>query len=502
MSENYLSKILTARVYDVAEETPLDFAPALSARLGNDVWIKREDAQSIFSFKIRGAYNKMAQMPRNKLARGVIASSAGNHAQGVALAAAKLGCKATIVMPTPTPEIKVRAVRKLGARIVLEGDTYSDAFDHALAMAKTEKLEFIPPYDDPAIIAGQGTIGFEILKQFRTDLDAIFVPVGGGGLIAGVACYVKQINPKIKIIGVEPDDSDSLYQALKAGRRVKLKDVGQFADGVAVKQVGKENFRLAKMYVDDVIQISTDQMCAAIKDVFEDTRTVMEAAGALSIAGVKRYVETKRCRDRSFVAIASGANMNFDRLRHITERAEIGESREAILAVTIPEKPGSFKRFCSLIGKSSVTEFNYRFDDPGKAHVFVGLTIAGKDALKSTIAKFRDEGYDVVDLTDNEMAKLHARHMVGGRANVDNEHVYRFEFPERPGALLGFLNQMSSDWNISMFHYRNHGAAQARVLVGVQVPSGQMTNFKQFVKKTGYANEDESDNPVYRMFLA
>lgn len=502
MSKDYLSRILTARVYDVATETPLDFAPALSNRLGNDIWLKREDQQSIFSFKNRGAYNKMVNMTRRRLGRGVIASSAGNHAQGVALAARKLGCAATIVMPKPTPDIKVRAVRELGARIMLEGDNYNEAYEFAVEHAKKAGLEFIAPYDDPDVIAGQGTIGFEILKQFQGDLDAIFVPVGGGGLIAGIATYVKQIKPSIRIIGVEPEDSDSLYQALQAGKRVRLKEVGQFADGVAVKQVGKENFRLARMYVDDVIQISTDQMCAAIKDVFEDTRTIMEAAGALSIAGTKKYVQQKRCRDRSFVAIASGANMNFDRLRHISERAELGESREAILAVTIPEKPGSFKKFCSLIGKSQVTEFNYRFDDAAKAHVFVGLGVADSRDLAAVKARFRKAGYSVVDLTDNEMAKLHARHMVGGRAGVENEMIYRFDFPERPGALLNFLSKMSNDWNISMFHYRNHGAAQGRVLVGMQVPPSDARQFRKFLKEVGYSFIDESDNPVYQMFLA
>lgn len=502
MNEKYLGKILTSRVYDVAHETPIELAQNLSERLGNQVWLKREDQQPVFSFKNRGAYNKMAGLSKTALDRGVIASSAGNHAQGVALAGEKLGCRAMIVMPLSTPEIKIRAVRSRGAEVVLAGDVYDEAYTHARALARKQGLTFIPPYDDPAIIAGQGTIGFEILKQLRSDPDAIFVPVGGGGLIAGISVYVKQLKPKTRIIGVEPNDADSMHQALKAGKRVRLKTVGQFADGVAVSQAGAETFRIAQQYVDSVIRVSNDEMCAAIKDVFEDTRTVMEAAGALSIAGLKRYVSQKKPKDKNLVAIMSGANMNFDRLRHVSERAEIGERREAILGVTIPERPDSFRTFCETISNNTITEFNYRYSSSKQAEVFVGLTISDDRERAQLIARLRDSDYRTVDLSDNEMAKLHVRHMVGGRSPAANEVVYRIEFPNKPNALLEFLSRLGNHFNISMFHYRNHGADYSRVLIGLQVPPGDRKILNRTIRQLGYQATDETDNPVYRQFLA
>lgn len=502
MNEQYLGRILTSRVYDVALETPLEPAQNLSDRLGNQIWLKREDQQPVFSFKNRGAYNKMASLSSAALDRGVIASSAGNHAQGVALAAEKLGCRALIVMPVSTPEIKVKAVRGRGAEVVLSGDVYDEAYHHARKISREQKLTFIPPYDDPAIIAGQGTIGFEILKQLRHDPSAIFVPVGGGGLIAGIAAYVKQLKPKTRIIGVEPVDADSMYQALKAKKRVRLKNVGQFADGVAVAQVGAETFRLASTFVDSVIRVSNDEMCAAIKDVFEDTRTVMEAAGALSVAGLKSYVQRHKIKDKQLVAIMSGANMNFDRLRHVSERAEIGERREALLGVTIPEKPDSFRKFCATLGNSTITEFNYRYSSAHKAEVFVGLTIADDEQRNLLIQRLRDADYRTVDLSDNEMAKLHVRHMVGGRSSADNEVVHRIEFPNKPNALLEFLTAIGTRYNISMFHYRNHGADYSRVLIGLQVPPEQRKQLRLMISKLGTQATDETDNPVYRQFLS
>jgi threonine dehydratase len=502
MPEKYLQKILTARVYDVAEETPLDQAANLSRRLGNRIWLKREDEQRIFSFKLRGAYNKMAQLPAEVLAKGVVAASAGNHAQGVALAAEVLGAQATIVMPDTTPRIKVDAVRNLGARVVLHGDSYDDAYAHAMALCEEHGSTFVHPYDDPDVIAGQGTIGPEIMKQLKGRPQAIFVPVGGGGLIAGIGAYIKATEPDIKIIGVEPDDADAMARSLQAGRRVKLGQVGIFADGVAVKQVGKETFRLARKCVDEMVLVNTDEICAAIKDVFEDTRTIMEPAGALATAGMKKYVAQKGVKDADLVAIASGANMNFDRLRHVSERAELGERREAIIAVTIPERPGSFRRFCSLIGKRGITEFNYRYGGPDAAHVYVGLQTADAKQVQKLVAKLEKQGYGVLDMTDNEMAKLHVRHLVGGHApQAEHEIVYRFEFPERPGALLNFLNHMGETWNISLFHYRNHGADFGRVLVGMQVPPGDKRRFNGFLKDLGYAYVEETDNPAYRLFL-
>jgi threonine dehydratase len=502
MAVDYLQKILTAKVYDVAVETPLELAPTLSRRLGNRVLLKREDQQSVFSFKLRGAYNKMAHLSDAERAKGVIAASAGNHAQGVALAAQRLGCTATIVMPVTTPQIKIAAVEARGAKVVLHGDSYSDAYDRAQALQKRSGATFVHPYDDPEVIAGQGTIGMEILRQWQAPLDAIFVAIGGGGLVSGIAAYVKRVRPEVKIIGVQPEDSDAMARSLATGRRVRLPHVGLFADGVAVRQVGRETFRLARKYVDDIILVDTDAICAALKDVFEDTRSILEPAGALSVAGVKAWVERERSVDGTYVAIACGANMNFDRLRFVAERAELGEKREAIIAVSIPERPGSFREFCELLGKRSITEFNYRYADPKVAHLFVGLEVANRqetDALLAELARRRIEAYD---LSDNEMAKLHVRHLVGGHAPAaEHEILYRFEFPERPGALMRFLSSMSASWNISLFHYRNHGADYGRVLVGMQVPPRDNAKFRRFLDHLGYDHVDESANPAYRMFL-
>ncbi len=503
MPQSYLKKILTARVYEVARETPLDFAANLSRRLGNRIWLKREDQQPVFSFKCRGAYAAMASLPAEALARGVIAASAGNHAQGVALAAAKLGVHAVIVMPVTTPEIKVDAVRHLGGEVVLDGDNYDAAFAFALRLGAERGLVFIHPYDDPGVIAGQGTIAVEILKQHTHDLHAIFVPVGGGGLIGGIAAYIKSLRPDIKVIGVEPDEADAMYRSLAAGRRIVLDHVGIFADGVAVRQVGEETFRLAQKYVDEIVLVSNDEICAAIKDIFEDTRSILEPAGALSVAGMKKYVARESLRDMQMVAIASGANMNFDRLRHVAERAEVGERREAILAVTIPEVAGSFRRFCASIGHRLVTEFNYRYSSPSCAHVFVGVQIRDAREAEDLAATLRAAGYEVMDMTDNEMAKLHIRHLVGGHArNVLHEIVYRFEFPERPGALMNFLDRMGQSWNITLFHYRNHGADFGRVLVGMQVPPSEQAAFRQFLEQLGYEFVEETSNPAYRLFLS
>jgi threonine dehydratase len=502
MKIDYLERILTACVYDVATETPLERAPNLSARLNNTLLLKREDMQSVFSFKLRGAYNKMAKLPPAALKRGVIAASAGNHAQGVALAARKLKCAATIVMPVTTPQIKIAAVAARGAKVVLHGDSYDDAYAHSLKLARQRHLTFVHPYDDPDVIAGQGTIGMEILRQMQAPIDAIFVPIGGGGLISGIAAYVKRVRPEVRVIGVEPVDADAMYRSLKAGRRVTLDQVGLFADGVAVKQVGVETFRLCRDLVDDVILVDTDAICAAIKDVFEDTRTILEPAGALAIAGAKVWVEHKSARGKTLVAVASGANMNFDRLRFVAEVAELGERREAVLAVTIPERPGSFKQFCSLLGPRNVTEFNYRYADPEAAHVFVGIQIHNREETQRLVRSLRRHGLKTVDLSDNELAKLHVRHTVGGHApGVENEILYRFEFPERPGALIKFLNSMSHSWNISLFHYRNHGADYGRVLVGMQVPPRDKAAFKAFLAKLGYPFSDETRNPAYRLFL-
>ncbi len=502
-SPDYLKKILTSRVYDVALETPLEIAPVLSQRLGNTLLLKREDMQSVFSFKLRGAYNKMAQIPPAVLKRGVICASAGNHAQCVALAAQRLACDATIVMPATTPQIKVQAVKSRGAKAVLHGDSYDEAYHHARVLEKKHKLTFIHPYDDPDVIAGQGTVGMEILRQWAKPIHAIFVPVGGGGLISGIAVYVKALRPEIKIIGVEPADADAMYRSLKKKERVLLQQVGLFADGVAVKQVGEETFRLCRKHVDEIVLVDTDEICAAIKDVFSDTRSILEPAGALSVAGAKAYAAKHRLKDKTLVAIASGANMNFDRLRHVAERAELGEQREGILAVTIPETPGSFKKFCALLGRRSITEFNYRYADPKAAHVFAGVEVHDRGDIPQLIAALKKTGISALDLTDNEMAKLHVRHLVGGHAPLaKNELLYRFEFPERPGALMKFLASMSHGWNISLFHYRNHGADYGRVLVGIQVPPQDKAAFQVFLDKLGYAYWDESKNPTYKLFLS
>jgi len=502
MKNDYLERILNARVYDVAVETPLELAPNLSARLHNRLLLKREDIQPVFSFKLRGAYNKMARLPRAALKRGVIAASAGNHAQGVALAAQKLGCKALIVMPVTTPHIKVAAVKARGARVVLHGDTYDEAYAHARAIERRRRLTFVHPYDDPDVIAGQGTIAMEILHQHQKPIHAIFVAIGGGGLISGIAAYVKRLRPEVKVIGVQPEDADAMRRSLAAGRRVKLAQVGLFADGVAVKQVGRETFRLCRELVDDVILVDTDAMCAAIKDVFEDTRAVLEPAGGLAIAGAKAYVERTGVRGKTLVAIACGANMNFDRLRFVAEEAELGEKREAILAVTIPERPGSFREFCSLIGARNITEFNYRYADPTEAHVFVGVQVQDRRETDMLIRKLRRRGLKTLDFSDNDLAKLHIRHTVGGHApTVDDEILYRFEFPERPGALMNFLTAMSRGWNISLFHYRNHGADHGRVLVGMQVPRRDKGKFRAFLAKVGYPHHEETRNPAYRLFL-
>jgi threonine dehydratase len=499
---DYLERILKARVYDVAQESPLELAPALSRRLRHRLYLKREDLQAVFSFKLRGAYNKMAGLPAARLKRGVIAASAGNHAQGVALAAQRLGCRAVIVMPVTTPRIKVNAVAARGAEVVLHGDSYSDAYAYAMKIRRRRGLTFVHPYDDPDVIAGQGTIGVEILRQHPGAIDAIFVPVGGGGLISGIASYVKKIAPRTRIIGVEPVDADAMTQSLKKGRLVRLEQVGLFADGVAVKEVGRETFRLCRQLVDEMLLVDTDEMCAAIKDVFEDTRVVLEPAGALAIAGAKAWAEKYPSRNKTLVAIASGANTNFDRLRFIAEEAELGEHREAVLAVTIPERPGSFKRFCATLGKRNVTEFNYRIADSSEAHIFVGVEVHGREETGKLVRTLRRHGLKTLDLSDNEMAKWHVRHMVGGRAPARNEMLYRFEFPERPGALGRFLTSMRSDWNISLFHYRNHGADYGRVLVGLQVPRDEMREFRAFLKKLGYPYADETRNPAYRLFLA
>jgi threonine dehydratase len=502
LKNDYLERILKSRVYDVAIESPLDPAPGLSKRLGNRLLIKREDLQPVFSFKLRGAYNKMAGLPKARLRRGVIAASAGNHAQGVALAAQRLGCKAVIVMPVTTPRIKVEAVAARGAEVVLHGDSYAEAYKRALRIKSSRGLAFVHPYDDPEVIAGQGTIGMEILRQHPGAIDAIFVPVGGGGLIAGIAAYIKRVRPSVRVVGVEPVDADAMTRSLKAGRRVKLDHVGLFADGVAVKEVGRETFRLCRSLVDEMVLADTDEMCAAIKDVFEDTRVVLEPAGALAIAGAKAWVEKHSSKNKTLVAVASGANTNFDRLRFIAEEAELGEHREALLAVTIPERPGSFRKFCSLLGARNVTEFNYRIADSKEAHIFVGVEVQKRDETARIVRSLRKHGLTTLDLSDNEMAKLHTRHMVGGRAPfARNELLYRFEFPERPGALLRFLDSMRSDWNISLFHYRNQGADYGRVLVGMQVPREEMNVFRSFLRKLGYPFSEETRNPAYKLFL-
>lgn len=508
MTEKYKNLVEQANVYNVAVKTPLECATGLSKRLNNQVWIKREDLQPVYSFKLRGAYNKIVQLTDAEKEKGVITASAGNHAQGVALAASRLGLKALIVMPKTTPGIKVSSVRALGAEIELVGNAYDDAYEHAVERAKSTGMTFVHPYDDPAVIAGQGTIAKEILEQIQSQINetpnTIFVPVGGGGLIAGVSAYLKSVDPSIRIIGVEPDDAPCMYEALRAGKRVVLEQVGIFADGVAVKQVGEEPFRVAQTCVDDMILVSTDEICAAIKDIFDDTRSITEPAGALAVAGMKKYVEEKNIKDQRLVAIDSGANINFDRLRHVAERSDLGEHREALFAVTIAEEIGSFKKFCELIGLRGMTEFNYRYADKKLAHIFVGVQLQnGLDEKNELLKSLHDDNYVVEDMTDNEMAKLHVRYMVGGRGNgVKNERLFRFEFPERPGALLRFLNYMGERWNISLFHYRNHGAAYGRVLAGIQVPEEDNEKLESFLQNLGYSWWEETNNPAYTMFLS
>ena len=502
MTINYKDRIENSRVYDVAKNTPLEFQPNLSARLGNRVLLKREDMQPVFSFKLRGAYNKMANLPADVLLKGVIAASAGNHAQGVALAAQKLKCRAVIVMPTTTPDIKINAVKARGAEVVLFGDSYSDAYVKALALEKSEQLTFVHPYDDPDVIAGQGTIAMEILNAHSEPIEAIFCCVGGGGLLAGIAAYVKSVRPEIKVIGVEAQDSEAMTESLKQGKRIILDQVGLFADGAAVKQVGEHTFKLAQQFVDEMIVVDNDEICAAIKDVFEDTRSILEPAGALATAGIKKYAADNNLHGKTLIGIASGANMNFDRLRFIAERAELGEQREAVLAVTIPEVAGAFKSFCKLLGNRNITEFNYRYSDPTAAHIFVGLAIANTAETGKLIYELAAQGLNAIDLTHNEMAKLHLRHLVGGRApQAEHEVVYRFEFPEKPGALMKFLDTMGHDWNISLFHYRNHGADFGRVLVGMQVPPKAHAEFEAFLQNLGYPYWDETQNPAYQLFL-
>jgi len=497
-----LHNILTSRVYDVARETPLDPAPGLSRRIGNTVLLKREDLQPVFSFKLRGAYNKIAHLTSEERARGIITASAGNHSQGVAYSARKLGLRAVIVMPQTTPRIKVDAVRAMGAEVVLAGDTYGDAKAHCDTLAGETGMTFIHPFDDPLVIAGQGTIGAEILRHTQDRLAAVFVPIGGGGLIAGIAGYIKALRRDVKIVGVEPFEADAMYRSLAAGRRVHLDHVGLFADGVAVRDVGELTFAIARETVDEVVRVSNDEVCAAIKDIFDDTRTIMEPAGALATAGLKRWVERDGARDAVLVAVLSGANMNFDRLRFVAERAELGEAREALIAVTIPERKGAFREFCGAIGRRVVTEFNYRLAGRSQAHIFVGFATQSRQDADALIAQLRGTGYETVDLTDNEMAKLHVRHMVGGHApEVQYERLCRFEFPERPGALADFLDALAGRWNISLFHYRNHGSDFGRVLVGLEVEDHDLPGFRSFLDGLGYEYTIESENPAYRFFL-
>ncbi len=502
MDQAYLQRILTSRVYDVAVETPLQPAPRLAARLGCNVFFKREDLQPIFSFKLRGAYHRMAHLSDEERARGVITASAGNHAQGVAFSGQRLGVRSVIVMPVTTPDIKVQACRARGAEVVLHGDSYSDAEAHAYALQAEHGLTFVHPYDDPLVIAGQGTIGLEFSRQVRADPYRVFVPIGGGGLAAGIAVFLKSINPRISIVGVEPDDSDAMFQSVQAGERVTLPQVGIFVDGVAVRRVGQHTFDLVQRYVDHFVRVNTDEVCAAIKDVFDDTRAIQEPAGALAVAGLKRYAAEHGLRGETLVALTCGANVNFGRLRHVAERAELGEQREALLAVTIPECPGAFKRFCRDLGRHNITEFNYRYAPRPDAHIFVGVELAHPDERRSVIERLSAMHYDVLDLTSNELAIVHLRHMVGGRApEAADERLYSFEFPERPGALLQFLESLDEAWNISLFHYRNHGSAHGRVLAGIQVPEQDMARFTASLSQLGYRYADQSNNPAYRVFL-
>ena len=504
MTDNYIERILRARVYDVAMESPLEAAPRLSRRIGNSVLLKREDMQPVFSFKLRGAYNKIAHLSESVAKRGVICASAGNHAQGVALAARKRGIPATIVMPLTTPNIKVSAVRDLGGEVVLHGDDYDSAFEHAQSIVRERNLAFVHPFDDPDVIAGQGTIAVEILRQSRGEIDAIFVPVGGGGLIAGIAVYAKYLNPKLKIVGVEPVDAAAMHESLRAKKRVMLERVGMFADGVAVRRVGEETFRLCREHVDEVVVVDTDEICAGIQDVFEDTRSIVEPAGALAVAGIKKYCALNHWQDKRVVAINSGANMNFDQLRYVAERSDLGQAREALLAVEIPEQPGSFLKFCEILGSRAVTEFNYRYGTKERAQIFVGFGLArGREERDEVISSLRAAGYGVTDMTDNEIAKLHVRYMVGGHVNgnVANERLYRFEFPERKGALLKFLQAVGTRWNITLFHYRNHGSDYGRVLAGIDVPASDTSDFLDHLNVLHYSYSEETNNPGYRIFL-
>lgn len=503
MLDDYVKMILRAPVYDVARETPLELAPAMSRRIDNQVWLKREDMQPVFSYKIRGAYNLMAALPSASRERGVIAASAGNHAQGVAYAARVLGCAATIVMPKTTPEIKVESVRRLGADIILHGNTYDEASTHAHELVEKHGLTYVPPFDDPLVIAGQGTVGMEILRQHTRPLDAIFVPVGGGGLIAGVATYVKALAPEIRIVGVEAEEAASMTRALEAGARITLDRIGIFADGAAVRQVGEAPFRLAQQHVDEMITVSIDEICGAVKDIFEDTRSIAEPAGALALAGLKQYVAREQTTGRDYVAIFSGANVNFDRLRHIAELAELGEQREVLIGATIPERPGSFREFCHALGPRLITEFNYRYSNERDAHVFAGVQVRDRDAERALlINNLEEKGYAPIDMTGDDVAKMHVRFMVGGHAGgVEDERLLRFEFPERPGALLHFLTHLSGRWNITLFHYRNHGAAYGRVLIGIQVPDAEHSEFEKLLTDLEMRYEDETGNPAYRLFL-
>lgn len=503
MPESYIKRILNARIYDLAVETPLDEARLLSIRTGNKVLLKREDLQPVFSFKLRGAYNKLLQLNEEERNRGVICASAGNHAQGVALGSQHLGIKATIVMPRTTPAIKVDAVKARGAKVVLHGDSYDEASAHAKKLTEEKGLTYIHPFDDPDVIAGQGTIGMEILRQYPGKIDAVFIAVGGGGLAAGIGAYIKYVRPETKIIAVESEESACLFAAMEKKKRVVLPQVGIFADGIAVAQIGEETFRVLRKVVDECITVTTDEICAGIKDIFEDTRSIAEPAGATGIAGLKKYVAQHGITGQTLVAIDCGANINFDRLRYISERTEIGEQREAILAVTLPERPGAYKAFCKALGKRNITEFNYRYADTQSAKIFVGIQVSagGKDRAE-LISELREQGYDLVDMTENELAKLHIRHLVGGHApHVTDEVLYRFEFPERPGALYTFLNKVAGRWNISLFHYRNHGSASARVLVGMQVPKKDYAELKVFLNDLNYPYWDETKNEAYKFFL-
>lgn len=499
---DYLQRILNARVYDVANESPLELAKKLSSRLGNQVWLKREDTQPVHSFKLRGAYNKMSHLSSSELARGVVCASAGNHAQGVALSARQLGCRAVVVMPVTTPRLKSDAVASLGGQVVLFGDSYSDAYAHALELQEQYQYVFVHPFDDPDVIAGQGTVGMEILRQHQHPIHAVFVAIGGGGLISGVAAYIKAVRPEIKVVGVQMTDSDAMIRSVQIGSPVDLSEVGLFSDGTAVKRVGDETFRLTRELVDEFVTVDTDAVCAAIKDAFEDTRSILEPAGAMGIAGMKQYVAQNELQGEDIVAITCGANMNFDRLRFVAERAEAGEEREAMFAVTIPEERGSFRRLCETIGQRDVTEFSYRMSDEREAHVLVGLAINDRSDVAIISQDLNDQGFKTLDLGEDELSKEHLRYMVGGRSRLgENERLYRFEFPERPGALMRFLSHMHPDWNISLFHYRNQGADYGRILIGIQVPGGDLPAFREFIETLGYRCVDETANPVYHLFL-